>query len=315
METSPATRGFDLNLIRVLDAVISAGNAAKASKRLNVTPAAVSQALQRLQHTYNESLFVRTRDGLMPTARAKELHHTFVQILDLVDTTFHPGDWIKLNKNMIICGNDITEQYFLSQILDFDFFEQYKIHHRTNWLKDAISSGELLKSGVADLVMTFEPPSDNDFSQAVIEKFTNYCVVCSLQNPLSSLSKISLHNFYSFRHAEIRNDVFKSSLFSEQHLMLPCGTYTGQRQIGYRSESLNGLLSMVENTDMIAVLPKRLACFFKTHRNYAIEIMSMPDEVEVKPLSLYAVWSQKSKLHKDIYSMVSMLQTVASFRT
>ncbi|WP_330982256.1 MULTISPECIES: LysR family transcriptional regulator [Enterobacterales] len=315
METLPATRVFDLNLIRVLDAVISAGNATKASKRLNVTPAAVSLALQRLQHTYNESLFIRTKDGLVPTARAKELHHTFVQILELVDTTFHPGDWLKLNKEMIICGNDITEQYFLSQIIEFDIFDQYKIHHRSNWLKDITSSRELLKSGTADLVMTFEPPKDNDFSQVVVERFTTYCVVCSLQNPLSSLSKISLHNFYSFRHAEIRNDVFKTSLFDERHLMLPCGPYTGHRTIGYRSESLNGLLSMVENTAMIAVLPKRLASFYKAHRNYAIEIVSLPDEIKVKPLSLYAVWSQRNKLQKDIYAMVSMLQTIASFRS
>ncbi|WP_117085593.1 LysR family transcriptional regulator, partial [Klebsiella pneumoniae] len=59
-------KDFDYNLVKVLDAVISAGNVTKASKRLSVTPAAVSIALTRLQLFYNEELFVRGKNGLIP---------------------------------------------------------------------------------------------------------------------------------------------------------------------------------------------------------------------------------------------------------
>ncbi|HEX4499682.1 MAG TPA: LysR family transcriptional regulator [Scandinavium sp.] len=314
METSPATRGFDLNLIRVLDAVISAGNATKASKRLNVTPAAVSLALQRLQHTYNEALFVRTKDGLAPTARAREIHHTFVQVLNLVDTTFHTVEWEKMHKEIVICGNDITEQYFLSQIIDFEIFEHYLVHHRTNWSREAIASREMLVTGAADLILTFEPPRDRDFNMMVIERFKNFCVVCGQRNPLSSLSKITLHSFYSFHHAVIRNDVFNSVIFDEKQIIMSTGPYSGRRLIGYRSETLTGLLSMVEHSSMIAVIPLPLANYFKSHRKYAISVMSLPDEINIRPLALHAVWSRKNKLEKDLSLLVSMLQTVASFR-
>lgn len=66
MKKKNGVKEFDYNLIKVLDAVITAGNATRASRQLQVTPAAITLAIQRLQQTYNEELFIRTREGLMP---------------------------------------------------------------------------------------------------------------------------------------------------------------------------------------------------------------------------------------------------------
>ena len=90
MGSKGANKGFDYNLIKVLDAVISAGNAAKAAKKLAITPAAVSLALRRLQNFYQQELFVRSKDGLLPTAKALEIHQSFRQAMSLVDNTFLP---------------------------------------------------------------------------------------------------------------------------------------------------------------------------------------------------------------------------------
>ncbi|MFG6653337.1 LysR family transcriptional regulator [Scandinavium sp. M-37] len=311
METSSAARKFDLNLIRVLDAVVNAGNASKASRRLNLTPAAVSLALRRLQHTYNEVLFIRTKEGLVPTMRAREIHHTFNQILELVDTTFDSTAWRKLNKEIVICGSDIIEQCFLSELIEFDAFEQFLINHRTNWSRDAKTCRELLLSGEADLAITFDPPSGNEFTQVPIENFSHYSVVCSEHNPLSELEKLSLHHFYSFPHAVIHNGASSPALIEEENRQLFTGPYSGRRLIGYRGESINGLLSIVERSSMIAVIPQRLAHFFQLQRNYAISLIPLPDEIIIKPLVLCAVWSQQNKFKKDIPSIISMLQSVA----
>lgn len=64
--------------MKVLDAVISAGNVTKASKRLSETSAAVSIALTRLQLFYNEQLFVRGKYGLIPTVEALALPKTII---------------------------------------------------------------------------------------------------------------------------------------------------------------------------------------------------------------------------------------------
>ena len=72
MGSKGANKDFDYNLIKTLDAVISAGNAAKAAKKTWITPSAVSLA-RRLQGYYQEELFVRGKDGLLPTAKAIEI--------------------------------------------------------------------------------------------------------------------------------------------------------------------------------------------------------------------------------------------------
>ncbi len=40
--------------------------------------------------------------------------------------------------------------------------------------------------------------------------------------------------------------------------------YTGRRIVGYRSDSLNGLMSMIERTSLIALMPLKLALFIKS---------------------------------------------------
>jgi len=66
-------RNVDLNLLVVLDAVLREHSATRAAARLHVTQSAVSNALRRLRALFGEPLFVRTHEGLVPTARAELL--------------------------------------------------------------------------------------------------------------------------------------------------------------------------------------------------------------------------------------------------
>lgn len=64
---------IDLNLIKVFDAVFEDRNLLLAGKRLNLSSSAVSHALGRLRHVVGDELFVRTVNGMTPTARADSM--------------------------------------------------------------------------------------------------------------------------------------------------------------------------------------------------------------------------------------------------
>jgi DNA-binding transcriptional LysR family regulator len=64
---------LDLNLLRTLDAVLSERSVVRAAERLNVTPSAVSNALARLRHEFDDPLVVRNGRGIVPTPRALAL--------------------------------------------------------------------------------------------------------------------------------------------------------------------------------------------------------------------------------------------------
>jgi DNA-binding transcriptional LysR family regulator len=61
---------MDLNLLKVFEAVYQYRNLQLAGKRLNLTPSAVSHALQRLRELVGDELFTRTGKGMVPTSRA-----------------------------------------------------------------------------------------------------------------------------------------------------------------------------------------------------------------------------------------------------
>lgn len=64
---------FDLNLLRVLHAVLAERSVVLAAKRLHVTPSAVSNSLARLRVTLDDPLVTRKGRGIVPTPRALEL--------------------------------------------------------------------------------------------------------------------------------------------------------------------------------------------------------------------------------------------------
>ena len=62
---------IDLNLLRVFDALFEERSVTRAGSRLHVTQSAVSHALARLRDILDDELFVKSPDGMTPTAKAR----------------------------------------------------------------------------------------------------------------------------------------------------------------------------------------------------------------------------------------------------
>ncbi|WP_233499438.1 LysR family transcriptional regulator [Pararhodobacter sp. CCB-MM2] len=77
---------FDLNLLRVLDALLREGSTVRAGERLGLSQPAVSAALGRLRAALGDDLFVRVGQGLQPTDFAKGLEVELRQMLDQIGT-------------------------------------------------------------------------------------------------------------------------------------------------------------------------------------------------------------------------------------
>lgn len=66
-------RGLDLNLFIVFNALLTHQNVSRAAQSLGRSQSAISHALARLRAYFDDDLFVKTHDGIMPTERALEL--------------------------------------------------------------------------------------------------------------------------------------------------------------------------------------------------------------------------------------------------
>src|SRR6266851_3130135 len=64
---------FDLNLLIVFDAVMQERNVTRAGQKIGLSQPAMSHALNRLRYMLKDQLFIRTPEGMVPTARAEQL--------------------------------------------------------------------------------------------------------------------------------------------------------------------------------------------------------------------------------------------------
>jgi DNA-binding transcriptional LysR family regulator len=80
-------RTIDLNLLVVLEALVAERGVSKAARRIGVTQSAVSHALRRLRHTFNDELFIRASDSMEPTVRALEIASATRRALEQLERT------------------------------------------------------------------------------------------------------------------------------------------------------------------------------------------------------------------------------------
>ncbi|MBC7939788.1 MAG: LysR family transcriptional regulator, partial [Chitinophagaceae bacterium] len=85
-------RAFDLNLLRVFDAVMAEGSLTRAAQALAMTQPAVSHAVRRLRDTLGDELFVRTAHGVRPSVRAESLWPQVRAALEALRQALAPGD-------------------------------------------------------------------------------------------------------------------------------------------------------------------------------------------------------------------------------
>lgn len=77
-------KNLDLNLLRVLIALLDNRSVSKAAEELSLTPSAVSHALGRLRTGLGDPLFERGRGGLTPTAYALEAGRRVRQSMNML---------------------------------------------------------------------------------------------------------------------------------------------------------------------------------------------------------------------------------------
>lgn len=100
-----------------------------------------------------------------------------------------------------LLGSDIVESYYLSQLYNSDIFDRILINHFTvrNMSREHIS--ELLFTAQGDLLISAEPLLESGIENQIIDSFKSFVCICSSKHMLSTLSQLSLHHFYSSRHA------------------------------------------------------------------------------------------------------------------
>lgn len=111
--------GIDLNLVRVFDALLRERSATRAGERIGLSQPAVSAALGRLRHVFNDQLFVRSGNEMVPTPRAESLAEPVRTALAALEKAFQPKggfDPAQLERTFTLLGADFFSMLFMPRL-------------------------------------------------------------------------------------------------------------------------------------------------------------------------------------------------------
>jgi len=110
---------LDLNLLQVLDAVLTEGSVARAARRLHVTSSAVSNALARLRLLVGDKLVTKRGRGIVPTPRALELAPVLARSLRNLHDAIHASAGFRpetTTRRFTIALSDVGQTTLLPRI-------------------------------------------------------------------------------------------------------------------------------------------------------------------------------------------------------
>lgn len=115
-----AANRLDLNLLNVFDTIYREGSLTRAAKALHLTQPAVSHSLSRLREHFDDPLFTRQANRMVPTPLARRFLESMrpglTQIQSAVNQ-FHAFDPARQRKTYSLGLRDVLESTFLPQLM------------------------------------------------------------------------------------------------------------------------------------------------------------------------------------------------------
>ena len=248
----------DLNLFIVFDAIYTEANLTRAGQIVGITQPAVSNALARLRETFNDPLFVRTAQGMVPTPMAQNIIGPVRNALALLrvsvqeSRTFSP---MQATKAFRISMTDLTEAVILPPLFQRLSRQAPNVTVESFLSKRREMSRELA-AGRLDFAV--DAPLNTDPQMRHVKLMEDQ-YVCAMRpgHPLAKglpKGKLGLEQYLALPHIHISSR--RSGL---GHVDLTLGKLGLQRKIALRSQHYLMATKVLQHTDMVMTVPERFA--------------------------------------------------------
>ncbi|CAA0092646.1 HTH-type transcriptional regulator LeuO [Zhongshania aliphaticivorans] len=279
-------RSVDLNLLASFDALMIEGNLTRAADRIGLSQPAMSAALQRLRLTFHDELFVRTRQGMIPTPRAIDVYSPIREALTLISSTLIPNeefDPARAERSYSVVADNYFESVALGPLMARLQQSGSGLSLATYGLaSDSIS--RLLRMEV-DLIVDYVRP-ESDLVQAQIIGSEKLLVIARKSHPRLSVSAtptLSMAQYLAEEH------VFLPLRSRERsQLEFALGGREFPRKRAAQVQNFTSMLPVVAATDYLAVIPARL--FHLYEKAFAIRWFHFPADIE--PIPLWMLWAK-----------------------
>ena len=273
-------RSVDLNLLPVFAAIMEAGQLSRAAEQLGMSQPAISAALQRLRHTLGDDLFVRTRQGMEPTPRARELYEQLAPQLDGLRNTLDPHSRF---------DPATSQRHF--RLISLDYFEMVLLPPLLT----------RIRRQAPEVIVEIVPPSD-DMGTTLSKVQADLAIDAFIQEDDRLQREVLMNEQLVVvarqGHPQLQGKCSKRQFLDAEHVVLPAterhtlpleqilGRPDWRRRVGAQVVHYSNLLSVASASDLIATVPLRLA----QRLGGGLKLQVLPFPVAVPPIPIYLIW-------------------------
>jgi DNA-binding transcriptional LysR family regulator len=241
----------DLNLLPIAVTLYDELSVSRAARQLGMSQPAVSKALRRLRETFDDPLFVRGPNGLVPTPRAHAIIRTARPHLQHLQEDLLKGeqfDPATSTRPIVLALSDIAEMAFLPSILEYLRLHAPKCPVSTASMRDA-QLAERLEKGEVDVAAGYFPElAQRNFRQRRLSRHGFACLMRA-GHPLWK-SRLTVSAYLAAEHIVVRREGRSQELlerFIERRKI--------RRKVAMYTSNVLSVPFIVMDTHLIATLP------------------------------------------------------------
>ncbi|MEW9586213.1 LysR substrate-binding domain-containing protein [Paraburkholderia sp. DGU8] len=278
----------DLNLLRVFQAILEERSLTRAGLRLDLSQPAISYALGRLRVLFDDPLFVRATEGMLPTPTAEQLALPLNRAIASIREALRHGeqfDPATSSREFRLSMSDIGEQVFLPPVCA----RLQPVAPLVRLEAEQVPVAEVeenLRLGQLDFAIGNLP---------ALKPLTNHMLlfhedyVCmTRKRPGLPARRLSREKFLEMAHISVSSS--ESSHRSIDDSLRAEGMH---RRIALRVPHFTVVPQILNRTDWMVALPRRVARLFNQGEEFAI----YPMPVEVPEVEVTVHWHQM--FHND----------------
>lgn len=282
-------RTFDLNLLKVLDALLREGSTVGAARRLGLSQSAVSAALSRLRAAIGDDLFVRRGGRLEPTDFARSLSGTLKSALRDLEGLLKTDVFDPATSDAVIriSGPDYYSDMILPRLAAI---LQDKARNMRLQMFDLVPDDHFatLDRYEVDLVLMPEG-SLPDWAMSRTIFRSEFALLARRGHPsvecVNGRATISMDAFCKSDHV-LYSPSGATRSFTDEALE----RLGRRRRVAMTLPKFSAVAHTVSRTDMLGTLPRTLADELAP----ALDLLVMSSPVQLAPHPMLMVWSGRS---------------------
>ncbi|WP_295801888.1 LysR family transcriptional regulator [uncultured Microbulbifer sp.] len=272
----------DLNLFVVFDALYRERSVTRVAQLLNLTQPAVSNALGRLRQTFDDQLFVKTREGMCPTPVADSVVADVREALSLlgrsvgVNARFDPA---RSERVFRLGMNDLAESLLLPSLHERVRRAAPGVAITSYYVEREAATADL-KGGVIDLLLDAPAVNARELGWCSLGALP-YVVAMRPEHPLAS-APLSLDSYLAAEHLHV-----SSRRKGRGQVDMALHGLGMRRMVAMRVQNYLVAARITAGTDLLWTVPRVLA------DTLPLTTVSLPFVVE--PLSWNLYWHKSAE--------------------